>query len=127
MDDDVGLDRLVTVVAQRDLVVADHRILVDAAVNGGAEIRLVAWQQHLAGLDAAADHGAPLQHQHAVARPREIRRAHQAVMPRARDYVIETLARPCLGACGRDKESRCQRRSRFYKVSPAYRHRSSIW
>ena len=94
-------------IPQVDLVVHVRGITRIAGVHRRAEIFPEAWQQHFRRLDPAADHGPPLQHDHAVAGLGQVGCAKQAVVSGAADHVIELVARPAddpLASAGR----RCQ-------------------
>jgi hypothetical protein len=48
-------------------------------------------EENFGGLDAAADHGAALQHEHAIACLGEVCGTDEAIVPGARHYVVEDL------------------------------------
>ncbi len=92
VNDDIGVDGFVPVVAERNLVVAEKRVLGDATVGTGAQVLLETGQEHFGGLHAAADQGAALEHEHATPALGQIGRANQAVVPGAGEHVVESIA-----------------------------------
>ena len=84
MHHDLGMDVFEAVVAEPELVVAQHRAVLDHDVRGPAGIVLEARQRQLLGDAVAAHHRPPFQHQAAEARLRTGRRRRSGCCGRRR-------------------------------------------
>ena len=90
MHHDFGMNVFEAVLAEPELVVAQHRRILDHHMRGPARVVLEARQRQFLGDAIAADHRPAFQHQAAVAGLRQIGRRDQAVVPGAGDDDIET-------------------------------------
>ena len=88
---DLGMDVFEAVVAEPELVVAQHRAVLDHDMRGAARIVLEAGQRQFLGDAIAADHRAAFQHQAAVAGLGEIGGGDQAVVPGTRRRRRRTI------------------------------------
>ena len=88
---DLGMNVFQSVVAEPELVVAQHRAILDHDMGRSARVVLEARKRQLLR-DAIAAHDRPaLQHQTAIARLGEIGGGDQAVVPGTRDDDIEPI------------------------------------
>ena len=91
MHHDLGMNVFEAVVGEPELVVAQHRAVLDHDMGGSARIVLEAGKRQFLGHAIAADHRPAFQHQAAEAGLGEIGRRDQAVVAGAGDDDIETI------------------------------------
>jgi hypothetical protein len=91
MHDDLGMNVFEAVVGEPELVVAQHRAVLDHDVRRAARVVLKPRQRQLLGDAIATDHRPTFQHQATIAGFGEISGRDQGVVPGTRNDDIETI------------------------------------
>ena len=98
-----------------ELVVAQERVGLDERMAGRAGVEAKARQRQLLGHGAAARKLARLEHDHLVARLREVRSGDEAVVPAAGHDDVEHLAHADSSRCQASGTEVQQKRNRLTK------------
>ena len=135
MHDDFGVEGLVAVVAQVELVVAQQRVAGDEVMRTRTQVLLEARKEYFGGLRVAADHRAAFENQYAIARLGEVGSTDEAVVSRTRHHIVEALRTGCtraglsqhgagllwLHSAGRLGESEGRQRRGLHKIAASGR------
>src|SRR5713226_8431463 len=89
--DGVGENIFEAVLAELELVVAQHGIVLDHVVCRGANVVLESAQGQFRGLDPASGDGPPFEDHTVITGAGPVRRGDQTVVPRAGDHDVKAL------------------------------------
>src|SRR6266852_1357612 len=89
--DGVGENIFEAELAELELVVAQHGIVLDHVVRRGANVVLESAQGQFRGLDPASGNGPPFEDHTVITGAGQVRRGDQTVVPRAGDHDVKAL------------------------------------